>query len=211
MSPSIPFGLQLYMAGWLTALAVSVGLVVRRRPGCTLLQSAYWRFLFEPWKAAAFLAATLIITLAAPYSGDPTWDVPDSLIISAAVYLLAPWCVAVIARGLRQRTFDWQTAVAVCFFFVPCWIYDGYILGRDGYYPATWSSNLVLSGGITFIAGLFWNLFWTPRTGLTFAFLSDPWPPAERTPLRKVLWPCMLLAVPVAASVGWFVVMYFYP
>jgi len=85
---------------------------------------------------------------------------------------------------------------------------DLYILLRDKIYPPTWYNNLYISGGITFIAGLFWNLYYRDDHGLTFAFTMEEWPSVGRTPFKKVFWPCFLLCIPIVASIGWFVYMY---
>lgn len=193
---------------WVSATLVSLLLLYKNRSTWSLTSQAYWRFLSEPWKFVTFLCALLAITLAAPYSGDYTWDTTDSIVISILTYALAPWSVAVLFRNLREKIFGQEMFAAFCFFFIPCWAYDLYVLLRDGFYPPTWSSNLVLSGGITFCAGLFWNLYWNEKTGLTFAFLLKEWPPGEKTPFCKVFWLCCAIGVPVFLSIAWFVYMY---
>ena len=200
--------LKAYLALWLSALVLSVFIVWRNRSSFSLVQKMYWTFLLEPWKLFTFAIATLGITLAAPYSGDPTWDVPDSIIISILTYIFAPWSVAVLYRSLRTLRFNIHFWVALCFFFIPCWTYDLYILFRDKIYPLTWYNNLYVSGGIVLIAGLFWNLFCDDADGLTFAFKLDKWPSVGPTPFKKVFWPCFLLCLPVVAGIGWFVYMY---
>jgi len=202
----IPFPLMVYFASWVIALAVSLTWAFRHRDTFPLLGKAYRSFLFEGWKLFTFAVATAFVTLSAPYSGDPIWDFFDSLLISSLTYLLSPWAVGVVYRGLSSRRVDATFAVACCLFFVPCWAYDLYILLRDGIYPSTWASNLVLSGGITLIAGMFWNLCHVEGTGVTFAFKQEPWPSVPPTPLAKVFWPCFFLSLPVIAAIGWFVV-----
>lgn len=200
--------LKVYLMLWLSALMLSLFVVFCNRKVCTLVQKSYWKFLFERWKLFTFAVATLTITLAAPYSGDPTWDIPDSIIISIFTYYFAPWSVAVLYRNLRSWKFTSDLWVALCVFFIPCWTYDLYILLRDKIYPPTWYNNLYISGGITFIAGLFWNLYYRDDHGLTFAFTMEEWPSVGRTPFKKVFWPCFLLCIPIVASIGWFVYMY---
>ena len=202
-------GLKIYLAIWLSALILSLFLVYRNRATCSLVQGAYWKFLFEPWKLFTFAVATLCVTLAAPYSGDPTWDLPDSIIISILTYFFAPWSVAVLFRNLRSGKFKVDFWVALCLFFIPCWTYDLYILLRDNIYPPTWYDNLYISGGMTLIAGLFWNLYYRDDIGLTFAFKLEEWPAVGQTAFKKVFWPCFLLSIPIVASIGWFVYMYF--
>ncbi len=201
--------LKIYLALWLSALILSLFAVFRNRKECSLLQKVYWKFLFERWKIFTFAAATLIITLVAPYSGDPTWDVPDSIIISMLTFILAPWSVGVLYRSLRSWKFNIEFWIGLCFFFIPCWTYDLYILLRDKIYPPTWYDNLYISGGIVLIAGLFWNLYYRDAYGLTFAFKLNEWPSVGPTPFNKVFWPCFFLSIPVILSIGWFVYMYF--
>ena len=209
MQFQIDNGLNVYFAVWVSALMLSLFYVYRNRATCSLVQKAYWKFLFEPWKLFTFTVATLFITVAAPYSGDSTWDLPDSIIISIFTYCFAAWSVAVFYRNLRSWKFNSDFWVALCLFFIPCWTYDLYILLRDGMYPPTWYPNLYLSGGMTLIAGLFWNLYYRAGHGLTFAFTLKEWPPAARTPFKKVFWPCFFLSLPIVASIGWFVYMFF--
>ena len=200
-----PYPLMIYFVLWLIAVAASLGYLFRHRVTCSLLRESYRSFLFEGWKLFTFAVATGLVTLAAPYSGDPTWDFFDSLLISTLTYLLAPWAVGVLYRGLAARKVDAAFGVACCLFFVPCWTYDLYILLRDGIYPSTWYSNLVLTGGITLIAGLFWNLCHVEGTGVTFAFRLEGWPQVAPTPLRKIFWSCFFLSLPVIAAIAWFV------
>ena len=194
---------------WASATLISVLFLYQNRSRWSLASQTYWKFLFEPWKFITFLCALLTITLAAPYSGDHTWDTTDSIVISILTYALAPWSVAALFRHLREKEFGKETFTALSLFWVPCWVYDLYILLRDGLYPPTWSSNLVLSGGITVCAGLFWNLYWSEKTGLTFAFMLKQWPPIEKTPFRRVFWLCCVIGLPVFFSIAWFVYMYF--
>ena len=201
--------LKFYLIIWGSSLLLAIFLVWVKRNTLILTSRRYWKFLFEPWKIITFLSALLTITVAAPYSSDHTWDFTDSIIISLLTYALAPWSVATLFRNLKYRFSSAETFVAICFFFVPCWTYDLYILLRDGIYPPTWASNLVLSGGITLMAGLFWNMFWSQKSGLTFAFMLQTWPPSEQTPFRKVFWLCCLIGIPVFLSIAWFVYMYF--
>ena len=207
----LPTEAALYSAAWIAWLVLAP-LAVRRRPAeYEFLGRAYWRFLAEPWRLATFALATATITLAAPYSGDPTWDLPDSLLISATTYALTPWAIAALGRralGLGTRTTGAARGiVAIGALLLPCWTYDVYIYARDGYYPASWAPNVVLSGAICVLAGLFWNLGkpggGSARSVLTFT--APEWPPRDPTPLGPVLAPAALLGLPVAAGIAAFV------
>lgn len=201
---------KIYLLLWVLAILMSCYFVMRNKKEYEFLSREYWDFLFEPWKIATFILATLLVTLAAPYSDDPTWDIPDSIIISIVTYVFAPWSVAILYRFIKTKKIGPNFFVALSAFLVPCWTYDLYILLRDKFYPPTWFDNLFLSSPIVFLAGLFWNLLWTENEGVEFAFTRDDWPTEIRTPFRKIFWVCVLLGVPVAASIGWFVVTFLF-
>lgn len=201
--------LKIYLLVWLSAILLSIFIVMYNRRLYVIVQKPYWSFLFEPWKLTSFFFATSIVALASPYSGDPTWDVANSIIISTVVFISAPWSVAVLYRTIKSGKPDHQMPVALCFLFLPCWTYDLYILLRDHLYPPTWYDNLYLSGAITIIAGLFWNLYYSENHGLTFAFRLERWPSVGPTSFQKVMVPCFLLSIPVVAGIGWFVLMFF--
>jgi hypothetical protein len=66
----------------MTSLVVSIDLMFFQPSKYEICSRAYRAFLLRPWKLLTFFAALALITVVAPYSGDPTWDYPDSLIIS---------------------------------------------------------------------------------------------------------------------------------
>lgn len=188
-----------YLGAWLVAVIWAVVHLVRRRESLGPFRSDYVRFLSEPWKLATWLIAVVMLVVIAPHSGDPTWDTADSILVSITVYACAPYAVAAMVRKLGARVYDLELAAALVLFFVPCWTYDLYIVVRDGVYPPTWSSNLVLSGVIIGLAGAFWNLSADADSdrGAHFAFQDEHWPPAYRTRFWTVLPMAMLLASPV--------------
>jgi hypothetical protein len=199
---------QAWLATWVGSLAIALLLVVRRPSAHAITRRAYWQALLLPWKLVALLGAITVLAIAAPISGDPTWDLPDSILVSLAVFAVSPHAVGTIARDLAARRVGVTTYVALVLFFVPCWVYEAYILVRDGVYPPTWQTNLVLSGGITLLAGLFFDLGRKDGERSSFAFRWKEWPAAHRTPLVRVLPMAALLTAPVVAMIALFVVVY---
>ncbi len=197
-----------YLSAWSAAVVAAAALALARRARVGLATAAYARFLLRPWKLTTFAAATALVTLAAPWSGDPTWDTADSLLISALVFLLAPFGVGALGRARRPDASPSRTFVAVVALLVPCWAYDAYILWRDGAYPATWLANLGLSGAITALAGLFWSLGRKAGERAIFAFAWARWPEAGDRDGRGLVAPAALLALPVAIAIAAFVVTY---
>lgn len=129
---------------------------------------SYWRFLLRPWKVGTFVLATAALAGMAPYTGDPTWDYADSVIMATLTFLTAPWALRVLWR--RE---GWTMLPALVAWYVSASLsYDLYLLWRDGYYPVLWFENLVCSGFLYLCGGLIWNLEWRPGRGYTFAFLE---------------------------------------
>ncbi|QOX78624.1 hypothetical protein FY034_06670 [Trichlorobacter lovleyi] len=194
-----------YTAGWLYLCLVAVGLVVRTPSRFTLLQRNYWLLLIEPWKLATALVATVGFMVMAPYTGDPTWDYVDAFFMSALTYATAPWSVAVLYRVFR-RWESWQAfyVALCCWFFTASWSYDLYIWIRDGYYPLTWTSNIVASSFLYLMAGLLWNLEWQADRGTQFAFSSVAWPAPAPQRSWRIVWIAVPIIVLVAILMGQF-------
>lgn len=197
----------LYILSWSLCLIVAVVLFLRKGHIRDNI-SDYRLFLFVPWKTATFIIAAAGITLAAPYSGDPTWDYLGSIVMSALTFLTAPWAIGAIFRSLKARARWSDIFIALCLMlFASSWFYDTYILLRDGVYPATWLLNLIISPTFYITAGLFWNLEHHPERGMIFSFQRDTWyHENSRTSFRRLIW----IAIPRMAfavyGVAWFVV-----
>ncbi len=191
--------IQIYLCAWI-ACCLLAGVLVLVRPGeYSFLRPAYWRNLFKPWKVTTFLIAAAGNTLVAPYSGDPTWDYVDSIVMSCLVYATAPWSVGTIYRAITGKG-CWRAAyVAVCLWlFSASWFYDAWMLYRNGGYPCTWWPNLNISSTIYFIAGLLWNLDHAAGKGVGLAFQRDTWPSPEAAPFMRIAW----IALPLMALVA---------
>jgi hypothetical protein len=114
-----------YTAAWILACAGAVALVVRAPDRFALLRRAYWRALLVPWKLATFALATSALAIAAPYTGDPTWDWVDALFMAALTYATAPWALGVLWSVARRRLARSQAYVAACaWLFTASWSYD---------------------------------------------------------------------------------------
>jgi hypothetical protein len=178
MGYGISTALTVYLAAWLTALAIAAGVAVRCRPAIRLFAAEYRRFLRARWRLVTFASGASALTLVAPYAGDPTWDYVDALFMSLLTFATAPWAVGCLYRALRgSDRHPAELYVAGCaWMFSASWSYDLYILLRDGVYPPSWLSNLGASSVLYLSAGLFWNLDWVPARGVTFSFLEPRWP-----------------------------------
>jgi hypothetical protein len=103
-----------YLAGWIAACAAALVFVILAPGRYAIASAAYWRYLAMPWKLASFAVATAGLTLIAPYTGDPTWDYNDALLMSALTFATAPWAVGTLWRLVRGRASPGQGYVAAC-------------------------------------------------------------------------------------------------
>jgi hypothetical protein len=135
-----------------------------------------------------------------PRSGDPTWDWVDASFMSVLAYAGGPWSVGTLWRAACRRAGWRQAYVAACLWmFSASWSYDLYILLRDGFYPPSWLANVIASSVLFALAGLAWNVEWSPERGITFAFMNDDWP--RRTAHTGSLL-ALLVALPIMALVA---------
>ena len=204
----VPLEIKFYIAAWSVAALAALAIFLRRPASFFIARRSYWQFLTEPWKVMTFVAGAALITLVAPYTGDPTWDYADGFFMSVFCYATAPWVVAVLYFAARQRVRPAEVYVAVCaWLFSASWSYDVYLLWRDGTYPSTWFPNLFASSFIYLCAGLFWNLEWVHGRGVIFSFMRDGWPsrPAATVHARLVVY-ALILALPVIGAVMIFLI-----
>lgn len=194
---------KFYIAAWALACALAAGLFLRDPAAFAIGRGSYWRFLGEPWKLATFAAGAALITLAAPYMGDPTWDYVDGFFMSVSCFATAPWVVATIFFAARGRARRDEAYVAACaWLFSTSWSYDIYLVWRDGTYPTTWFANLFASSVIYLAAGLFWNLEWQRGRGVIFSFMRPGWPSRpESSAFLRLAGYAAIFAIPALAAV----------
>jgi hypothetical protein len=189
----------IYTWAWIIAMLLAAGYLFKTRSDQEIFKKRYYRFLARPWKITTFLLSGVSVTLLGPYTTDPTWDWVDGLFMSALAFWTGPWAVGLAYRsltGLAPKR-DLFPALAV-WLFSASWSYDIYLVWRDGNYPETWWSNLILSSILYFCAGLFWSLNSEPSRGVFLAFRENDWPqPDSPGSFKKVFWvglPFMLVA-----------------
>jgi hypothetical protein len=194
---------KIYVACWSLACAAALFLYLRQPRAFAISSRDYWRFLADGWKLATFAAGAGLITLVAPYTGDPTWDYVDGLFMSVLCFASAPWAVATLYFAVRRRARIAEVYVAVCaWLFSASWSYDLYLVVRDGHYPETWFANLFASSVIYICAGLFWNLEYCAGRGVIFSFMRDGWPSrAPGAPVWRFALYMLVFALPAVAAV----------
>jgi hypothetical protein len=190
-----------YIALWSTAVIACGIAVARERRAYDILSTAYLRSLLVPWKVVTFVLAASFFIVAAPYTGDPTWDHVDGAFMSVLTYVTAPWAIGVVVRVRRQLLPRRQLFVAlIVALFSASWSYDGYVFLRDGTYPRTWWANILASGTLYTSAGMMWSLTHVAGRGVVFDFMTDDWyrtPPAK---FRKVVIVAVLVTAGMALA-----------
>jgi hypothetical protein len=194
---------KVYIGAWSVACVAALILYLRRPRAFAISSREYWRFLAEPWKVATFVAGAALITLVAPYTGDPTWDYIDGAFMSILCFTTAPWVVATLYFAARGTARVDELCVAVCaWLFSASWSYDLYLVLRDGRYPETWFANLFASSVIYICAGLFWNLEYRAGRGVIFSFMREGWPArAHNAPVWRFALYGLIFALPAIAAV----------
>ena len=146
--------MTVYLVGWIACCLAALAFYIREPGAYAPSHRSYWRYLAAPWKLATFTIAALGITLIAPYTGDPTWDYFDAAMMAVLTFVTAPWALATLYLCARRKLPLRHAFVAACaWLFSASWCYDAYLLWRDGYYPVTWSANLVASSILIYGGG----------------------------------------------------------
>jgi hypothetical protein len=197
--------MKIYLLLWLLFCGCCATLWIRDKAAFSFAHRTYRQFLCVRWKIVTFSVAASGIVIVAPYTGDPTWDYFDALIMAVLTFLTAPWSVGTLYRTMRGKAGQLQAAMAACLWMLSAsWCYDLYLLLRDGAYPVTWASNIAASSVLYLCAGLFWNLEWRPGKGVIFSFMEDDWPGPGNGQFGKIALfglPFMLIA---AAAIVYF-------
>lgn len=198
----------IYLSLWIFACIIALGMAYHLRAVIDITGQSYRRYLFMPWKWVSFTIATIGMTVIAPYTGDPTWDYIDALFMSILTFLTAPWSVGMLYLWMTGRRPATLAYIALCcWLFSASWSYDLYILIRDGEYPHTWWSNLLLSSVLYACAGLMWNLEYQTRTGVIFGFMREDWPaPTAEDQFIRIFWFALPFMILVAALILAFVI-----
>jgi hypothetical protein len=196
-----------YLFVWSSLCLIATGLIAYTPQDFSLFSVSYWRFLAVPWKLITFAMALITIVAIAPYTGDPTWDYIDAAFMSVLAFMTAPWVLGILYQGIRHQVKKRQFFVACCLWMVSVsWSYDGYLLWRDGVYPATWSVNILASSVLYVCAGLLWNLDHRIGRGLTFSFLETVWFASPTRQFAKLFWVALPFMLMVACAILYFVI-----
>ena len=170
------------------SIVVFLYVIVRKRSETSIFSREYFEFITTPWRLVTFFIAAVPLAVAAPYTGDPTWDYFDAAFMAILTFVTAPWAVGVIFRFIKRKETVLSLIFAlICWMFSASWSYDLYIWIKFREYPSTWAANILASSGLYFSGGLFWSLRWEKGEGATFAFMHEDWLKRDRSDVRKIL------------------------
>lgn len=189
-----------YLVGWLAFCLFAAVVAVRS----VRVDWAAWRaFHLVPWKLALFVPAVLFVTFAGAFTDDETWDVVTGGGMAVLTWLTSAWSVGVFWKvGRRELPVAYAVVAVAVTLFSSAWLYDGYLLWRDGAYTMRWLGNLKLSPWAYLSAGVVLNLEVVEgRVG--FGFTRADWPRPRTTALS---WKLVALAVPFVLVAAWVLV-----
>ncbi|MGE4444337.1 MAG: hypothetical protein AB7E37_05075 [Candidatus Altimarinota bacterium] len=109
---------------------------------------------------------------------DPSWDIPETIVMSIMTFYFSPYSVGTIYRyfkGFHKSNIELYIAV-ILLFFISCWFYDAYsALFLLGHYPPMAFSNIGLSPFFYIFAGMLWSLDYSKDKGAIFVYTSPEW------------------------------------
>lgn len=185
--------MKTYLISWALISSILFLAAVADRRTFFNLYKGYFEFLTLKWKILTFIVSGITLVGLVPVAHDRTWDYIDASFMSVLTFVTAPWAVSVLFRYFRRRTPFLHLLIAICILmFSSSWSYDLYNYLKDGYYPPSWFSNLLLSSLLYVAAGLFWNLTYDHHSGIRFAFTLDTWPNNSSSfPIKKLIIPAL--------------------
>lgn len=196
---------QAYIACYVLVILAGAALMLRERARLSLFSPDYRKFLGRPWRLTTFIIAATGLTMVAPYTGDPTWDYFDSIMMSVLTYFTAPWAVGTLYLALARRTRPAEAFIAAVLWMTSAsWCYDLYILFKHGMYPVTWAWNIAASSVLYACAGLMWNLDFRDGIGVVFAFREPGWPQATGGGFMRVAGFALPFMLIVGLGVAYF-------
>jgi hypothetical protein len=204
-----------YIAIWTSFCFVALLILVWDRKRLLPEWREYFPFLAVPWKLWVFVPALIFVTFAGRYTNDETWDVVTGSGMAILTFLTAPWVVGLIYQVfVGRRPVRYLVVALALLLFSSSWLYDGYLLWRDGTYTHRWLGNLMLSPWIYVAAGLLWNLEakesgdFGQGSGFRLSFVRTDWP---KRPVDTRFGPVVMITIPfiviaafvLVAFVGW--------
>lgn len=195
--------IKIYVASWLILSLFWAALLFRERKHTVIFTKQYATFLLEKWKVATFFISVSVLCYISKLGYDPTWDIPETIVMGILTYYTAPYSVGILYRWFKWLHIGWvEPCIAlILIFFCSAWLYDAYVwLFLLGEYPITAFSNLWISPFFYVFAGMMWNLIYVEDEWVSFSFTHKKWIDSAHVPspffkLLPHLFPIMLFMV----------------
>lgn len=172
-----PF-IKLYIIFYLILTIIWIILLVKERRQIILFKKDYFLFLFRKWKVITFLIATISLSYISTLWYDPTWDIPETIIMSLLTFYFSPYSVWVIYRYFKwiNKSLTELYIWIIIMFFSSCWFYDIYaMMFLLWYYPETAFVNISLSPYFYIFAWIMWSLDYSKKDLVIFTFTKKEW------------------------------------
>lgn len=168
-----------YLLIWIVLCILCVTLIWRRRETLLLLKREYWIFLLKPWKLITFLIAVISLCFISTLGYDPTWDIPETILMSLLTYCTAPYSVGIMYRFYRAMWSSLQELfiAIILLFFSACWLYDAYVMLflMRWDYPLSALWNIGISPFFYIFAGMLWSMDYRKWPGVVLIYTQKEW------------------------------------
>lgn len=141
---------------------------------------------------------------------DPTWDIPETIMMGLLTYYTAPYSIGILYRFAKGWNRDYRELyISIIFlFFSSAWSYDLYamvvLLGNN--YPTTAFANLCISPFFYILAGMMWNLDYREDTGVIFVYNRPEWIAFQGSGgLKKIYVYVLPIVIFMAVIFGYFI------
>ncbi len=170
--------ITLYIIFWLILTITWFILIIKERKNIILFKKDYVLFLLKKWKIVLFLIAMIGLSYISTLWFDPSWDIPETIVMSIMTFYFSPYSVWTIYRYFKwfhKSNIELYIAV-ILLFFISCWFYDAYsALFLLGHYPPMAFSNIWLSPFFYIFAGMLWSLDYSKDKWAIFVYTSPEW------------------------------------
>lgn len=170
--------IKLYIIFWLILTIIWLILLIKERKNIILFKRDYVLFLFKKWKIILFLIATISLSYISTLWFDPSWDIPETIIMSLMTLYFAPYSAWIFYRyykWINKSKKEFYIAI-ILMFFSACWFYDIYaMIFLMWYYPPMAFSNLWLSPFFYIFAWMMWNLDYSKKDWVIFVYSKREW------------------------------------
>jgi hypothetical protein len=170
--------IRTYIFFWLVSTLIWVILLIKERKNIILLKKDYVLFLFKKWKVTTFLIATISLNYISTLWYDPTWDIPETIIMSILTFYFSPYSAWIFYRyykWINKSKIELFISI-ILMFFSSCWFYDVYVMiFLLWYYPETAFVNISLSPYFYIFAWIMWNLDYSKKDWVIFIFTKKEW------------------------------------